>query len=460
MRRARGLAGLAIVIVLIASACGSNLTTEEIAAANGQVAGGPASGSGARVATAGTGTGSDAGVDATTGDVTASGQAATSEGSAAGRGSADGSPGDAAAAPATGEPIVLGNVGTYSGPVGSSLAGAREGLLAWAQHINATGGINGRPVEVRVADDGNDPARTLSLIKDMVERQGVVALVGLFSVMSTSSVRSYIESSGVPVIGGDLIDASWVESPSFFPQGSSFETIAGALAKLAADAGTRNIGILTCAESPLCELGARIVSEAAPRYGARVVYTAQITITAPDYTAQCLGAQSKDVDFLVVGADANTIGRVGTSCSRQGFTPSYAAPSISVTAALEGQPVLEGLVSAQSVFPWMATGSPGVDAFATALQTHAPGAIPSAATALAWTSGQLFAAAATRVEGDVTPASVMEAFNSIQGDDLGGLTVPLSFGAGQGHPQPDCYFPIQIVDGAFSAPNGTTPVCP
>lgn len=459
MRSARGLAGLAAAAILLTAACGSHLTTEEIAAANGQV---PSAGGAARTGSSipgAAGGSSDAGSGATAGGGGTVSNAGVTGGGGAGSDPSGATSAGGGAGAASGEPIVLGNVGTYSGPVGASLASTREGLLVWAQHVNATGGINGRPVEVRVADDGNDPARTLSLVKDMVERQHVVALIALFSVMSTSAVRSYIESSGIPVIGGDLIDPAYTESPSFFPEGSSFQAVAGALAKIAADAGTKNIGILACTETPLCALGTRLVSEAAPRYGAQVVYSAQITITAPDYTAQCLGARSKGVDFFVLGADANSIGRIATSCSRQGFAPRYAAVSISVTAALEGQPVLEGFVSTQSVFPWMATGTPAADEFATALKTYAPGAVAGQATAAAWTSGQLFKAAASHVQGELTTATLIDGLNAIQGDNLGGLTVPLSFGAGRGHPQPECYFPIQIVNGAWSAPNGTAPLC-
>ncbi|MDQ1492197.1 MAG: branched-chain amino acid transport system substrate-binding protein, partial [Actinomycetota bacterium] len=56
-------------------------------------------------------------------------------------------------------PIVVGNVGNYSGAGGSSQAGFPVAVQMWAASVNRRGGICGRPVQVIVSDDGSDPAR-------------------------------------------------------------------------------------------------------------------------------------------------------------------------------------------------------------------------------------------------------------------------------------------------------------
>ena len=47
-----------------------------------------------------------------------------------------------------------------------------------ARYVNDNGGLNGHPVRVIVADDGGDPARALSLVRDLVENQSAVAFMG------------------------------------------------------------------------------------------------------------------------------------------------------------------------------------------------------------------------------------------------------------------------------------------
>lgn len=459
MRRARGLVGVVVVASLSLAACGSNLSTQEIAAANGRGAV-VESRTGEVPSAAGPALSNSAGP----GDVvrgTTSTPAGT-DGSVVKGGTGGPSTGASSAPrrlPARGKPILLGNVGTYSGPVGNSVGAVREGILSWAKHVNATGGINGRPVEVLVANDENDPSKALFYVKDMVERKHIDAFIAMFVVQNTAAVRSYIEKSGVPVVGGDLIDPAWVDSPNFFPQGASFPTIAASLAKLAAAGGKKRIGILYCTETPLCSIGTKYIESAAPRYGAQVVYKSSMTLSSPDYSAQCLGAQNAKVDFLVIGADPPTVNRIGRDCTRQRFTPQYGLPSIAVTNALEHQPELEGLVSGQGWFPWMARGTAALSVFHKALATYAPGTVLSGGAAGAWVSGQLFVAGSQRVKGTLTSVSLMTALNSIRGDTLGGLTVPLTFRAGAPHPQPSCYFPVKIVKGVFTAPRGITSEC-
>lgn len=458
MRRASGLGAVVVVASLSLAACGSNLSTREIAAANvqgGTVVSGPTDDP-VVVVPGGepseTSNGASGSTAAPTGPAGNAGQRPA--GVTSTRPSGPSGP-----LVAKGKPILLGNVGTYSGPVGNSVGAVREGILSWARHVNATGGINGRPVEVLVANDNNEPSKALSYVKDMVERKHVDAFIAMFVVMNTDAVRSYIERSGVPVIGGDLIDAAWVDSPGFFPQGASFPTIAASLAKLAGDGGTKRIGILYCTESPLCSIGTKYVEEAAPRYGAQVVYQSSITLTSPDYSAQCLGAQNRDVDFLVIGADPPAVNRISKSCAAQGYKPRYGVPSIAVTKELEHQPTLEGLVSGQAWFPWMARGTAALTSFHESLARYAPGTVLSGGAAGAWASGQLLVAAARRVTGPLTSTSLVAALNSLRGDNLGGLTLPLTFRRGARHPQPACYFPIKIVDGVFTAPRGLTPEC-
>src|SRR5271167_5139434 len=52
----------------------------------------------------------------------------------------------------TKSPIVIGNVGTYSGYAGVTAEGTPEGLQAWVDWTNAHGGISGHPVQLDVKD--------------------------------------------------------------------------------------------------------------------------------------------------------------------------------------------------------------------------------------------------------------------------------------------------------------------
>src|SRR5690242_21903664 len=86
-------------------------------------------------------------------------------------------------------PIAIGLAGPFSQPRGASMLRAAQ--LAVNQ-INAKGGVRGRPLELRIADDsaGEDPA--VRVAERLYADPSVVAVVGhLTSTSSNAAARGY-----------------------------------------------------------------------------------------------------------------------------------------------------------------------------------------------------------------------------------------------------------------------------
>jgi ABC-type branched-subunit amino acid transport system substrate-binding protein len=69
-------------------------------------------------------------------------------------------------------------VSALSGPAGSLGLNMRAGVLAAFEEANHAGGIGGRTVELLCADDGYEPARTGQAVRQLIDRDGVVAIIG------------------------------------------------------------------------------------------------------------------------------------------------------------------------------------------------------------------------------------------------------------------------------------------
>jgi urea transport system substrate-binding protein len=76
------------------------------------------------------------------------------------------------------EPIKVGPVLPFSGGVELYGRQAKLGLDLAAKEINAGGGILGRPVEVIYEDDKTNPAAAVDATHKLIERDGVLAVVG------------------------------------------------------------------------------------------------------------------------------------------------------------------------------------------------------------------------------------------------------------------------------------------
>ena len=187
-------------------------------------------------------------------------QAKGSSGAAAGQTAATtpGAPTPGAPAPGgtpaavTKPPIVIGNIGDYSGIIGTLMKGGNVMAAVVARYVNERGGLDGHPMQVVTGDAGGDPARALSLVRDMVENKGAIALMGNLWVFSANGPRQYLEEHKVPVIGGDGTTRVWDSSPMYFSSGSPYPAMALGALKGLVDTGHKKQAIIYCVEAEQC----------------------------------------------------------------------------------------------------------------------------------------------------------------------------------------------------------------
>lgn len=462
-----------LAAIVLAAACGNRLDHDEIVAAAG---GGQTTGPGAAVepgatadvpgvaaSDAGIGAGGDAGGGDTAGPVSG-GDAGGGDNAGAGTATAGGGGSAEAGAtrstrPAAKAPIVLGNVGSYSG-LGSTTAGARTILQVWAQWVTERGGLDGHPVRVVTADDGGDPARHQALVQDMVENQNVFAFIGNWAPFNQArSAQAYLEQRRVPVIGGDATDAIWWSSPMFFPQASHPSSITWGLANIAGrKLGKKRLAIIYCAESVTCkQVRDDLVEKGyAKQNGLEVVYEAQVSIAQPDFTAQCVQAQRAQADVFSIADDASSARRLAASCARQGYRPTYIAGSLTLANNMAEEPTLDGLQGLVQTFPWFVNTAETKEFFE-AGKRYAPDLELTSSTALGWVSGKLVERAIAAAGGLGNPPDrekLLAGLWSLQNESLGGLTAPITFAREKPAPPTKCFFHVRIAKGEWDAPDG------
>jgi branched-chain amino acid transport system substrate-binding protein len=163
---------------------------------------------------------------AATGDVTANNATATTAaasgagpakagaaGPAAAGGSAQG-PNQASDVGITPTTITLGTIVAENGVLGDAFAPAARGLRAWAQAVNAKGGINGRSIILKTCDDREDRSRALECARRLVEQDKVFALVAT-NTRAMGGAAQYLNDQGVPVIGIPITN-SFYRYPHFW----------------------------------------------------------------------------------------------------------------------------------------------------------------------------------------------------------------------------------------------------
>lgn len=101
-------------------------------------------------------------------------------------------------------------LGSYL-PLQSGLAAGatqmKEGTEAYFKWVNDNGGVNGRKIEWIVENDSYNPQQTVAVVKKLVDRDDVFAVVSTLGTVTNLAVLPFLHQRGVPVInpaGGHL----------------------------------------------------------------------------------------------------------------------------------------------------------------------------------------------------------------------------------------------------------------
>ena len=97
--------------------------------------------------------------------------------------------------------IVLGSSSAQSGHASFLGVQALHGTLAYLNHVNERGGINGRRIKLIAYDDAYDPALCEANTRRLIEEDKVFALTGYVGTPTAVKVAPMLESAQVPLIG-------------------------------------------------------------------------------------------------------------------------------------------------------------------------------------------------------------------------------------------------------------------
>ena len=367
---------------------------------------------------------------------------------------------------ATGSPINVGIVCDCTGPLASAGADGPAVYRAWASSVNDNGGLNGHPVKVFLVDTQSNPSNAVQAVHTLVNSDHAIALVD-WSNFSTV-FASDVVAAKVPVVGANVSELEMYQSPYFFPQGQTENSLYASIIGAAKSGGAKDLALFYCAEATQCQEGIKPLQETGASLGVPVTYTGEVSATAPNYTAQCLAAQEKKVTGLFVADVAFVIEKAAKDCYQQGYHPVYVFDGVVLAPGDLTSPGLnQNTAAPSSNLPYFYTQSAAVQAMNNAVNKYAPGTLTNSTwnqfSALMWPAGLLLAAAVK--QGNVgangatpTSAGIMSGLEGLHNETLDGWSPPLNFPAGQAHPV-NCWFTAGIKNGQFVMPNGTTTSC-
>lgn len=356
-------------------------------------------------------------------------------------------------------PIKIGNVGTYSGFAGVTSKASAAAVEAWAKQTNADGGINGHPVEVIVKDDEGDAAKSIAAVKDLVENEKVIAIVGQHSAGLEASWASYVGEKKIPVIGGNGVGAVWMSDPNFFPTALNSKNYITFTANTTQVADKKKFSIVFCAEAPACGQAVKLAQAASGQLGIGFAGGQALSASAPNYTAQCLALRKDDADTVFIGTSQETGLRFVSDCAKQGFRPTFVQGGQSWTEEQLKNKATDGMWLASDSALWFGDG-PGVQKFEQAMKKYAPDSPLNGSATGGWTGAVVFGEAAANISETPTAADIYKGLHGLGADyNANGLIPPVTYSPDKPAAQKPCGWYAQVKGGELTTPQGTEQIC-
>jgi branched-chain amino acid transport system substrate-binding protein len=354
--------------------------------------------------------------------------------------------------------IVLGVLGSFGGVEASSGGPAKPAIQAWADAVNAAGGVDGHQIKLIVDEDNGVASTAVADAHALIQQDHVVALLDDWST-ADGDWAAYVQSQGVPVIGGND-QVTFSSYSDFFPSGTSFIDLIQGFMQAGHAAGITKVAVPYCSEIANCSDAAGLVGQLAKKTGIKVTWSGPFSSTAPFYTSQCLAAQQSGAQALIISAASTADVRFANACAQQGFKVPELSSASTITNAWLTAPAMNGMIGTEENALWFDNSTPALQAFHAAMQKYEPSASINAASIMAWASGKLFEAAyqAAGSPDNVTPAQVKTGLYALKDETLDGLAPPLTFSPGKVN-DIKCYFVIGIKDGKYTAPQGEKTSC-
>lgn len=446
--RRRVLTSLALAGLLVTTAaCGARWDEAQrdavLAGGNGAgeqfAAGGPATGAG-RTAT-GTGSGSSgstgaAGAGATPGgDPTAAAAggdpaAPGTDAPAAGGGAAPcAAPSDAPGV--TDGEITLGTISTLSGAVPGLGASAEGAARAYVAYRNATGGVCGRKLALKTADDGMDNGRHRSILTEMDGQ--VLGVVGGIAGGDAGSAQT-VDQLGIPV-AAVAISKPFDDAANTFNVNPYFGDVNQALPKYRwlFEQGVRKAAVVyTAVDQTRSEIALRHKPQMIAA-GIEVVYTGEVPLSTLSYDSAARAVANSGADYLLFLAD----GSISASMARSMYGTGYKGLKFADYLQAYGSkfpelagPGAEGAMSAIRSLPNEEPGtSPEQSQFLDWMGRAAPDQPADVFAADSWAAAKAFVDNLEALPGPITREALLAQFAAVGEYDAGGLLGPIDFGA-------------------------------
>jgi len=347
--------------------------------------------------------------------------------------------------------VLFGQIAALEGPAQALGQGMRQGLLAAFAEANRAGGVAGRKLELKSADDSYEPQKMIEAMKKMLAEDKVFAIVGTVGTPTANAGQPIATEAKVPFIG-PFTGAEFLRNPHkryvVNIRTSYFQETEAWIEHLTKDLGITKIAILY-QDDTFGLAGLDGVKIAMAKRNMSLVASGTFRRNTTAVKSALLEIMKANPEAVVTVGPYKPIAEFFKLARQAKMDAVFVAISFVGSDALAQEMGDKGggvIVSQVVPFPGD-TSLPVVASYQAALAALDPEAKPGFVSLEGYLVGRLVIEALKRVPGEPTREALLDAITSTGAFDVDGIE--LIFGPAKNQGMDQVFFTILQADGSF-----------
>lgn len=346
----------------------------------------------------------------------------------------------------TDDTITVGAISSLTGPVPGLGESSAAAVRAYVAYKNANGGVCGRQLALREADDGTDIARYRATLQDLATK--VLGIAGGFAVGDIGS-DAIIAQHRLPIVNAPTGRTG--EQPTVFDINPDFakpDPVIGKYRYLREQGATKvSMTYIAVDQSRIEANIQRGLMEAA---GLQVVHVNEIPLSTLSYDSAARAAANSDADYLwFTGATDQqaTMARAVRDTGRQWLFKEFSYTTYGTTFIQQAGSAAEGALSWLRSLPTEeASTNRSMATYVEWMNRVAPGTVMDLFSIDSFVAAKAFIDTLEQIPGPITRAALVEQLSQLHHYDADGMFAPIDLGRDLSK---GCFMAMVVRNGAW-----------
>jgi branched-chain amino acid transport system substrate-binding protein len=197
-----------------------------------------------------------------------------------------------------------------------------NGIKMAADEVNATGGINGKQVEVLVQDDRSDASEAATIVTKFVTQDQVHAILGEVASSRSIAAAPIAQNAKIPMLTPSSTNPEVTKKGDFIFRSCFIDPVQGAaIAQFAAKTlNAKTAAIMVDRKNDYSTGLEKVINETFTRLGGRIVATQSYQEGDQDFNAQLTSLKGFNPEVIFVPGYYNDVGLIAKQARDKGIT--------------------------------------------------------------------------------------------------------------------------------------------